>query len=765
MKKQRRLGILLAVLLFVVAAAGCARKSEQTRVENILVKQEVDWNQGFVTGEVNAIQPWNSCDFRKVNRSVSGEGEYIGGSSRTDNLKGYVETAIYKVAESKNYYIKYFSPEGIELGETFLDQSDWGTKEENIFAYDVVGECMYFGIMEWGAGQSTFRLPEHVYIVSTDREGKREATIDISAGLASLGCDTAPSFFEVDGDGYIYIRTWDDTQMGTLYVTDGEGKGVLSYQCDTPMMDSVFTPVRDNTGRLFIPIYKVNEKATLLLWRNDENQWEELARIEEKTISDWYGMDENIIYYRDDNMLVRWDVVTGEGEQLLNLKENSFEGMSGKCMMAFDAEGEMYLRNRTMGKDWVVRVTPEPLPYKGSLVFGTQLEGSTAENVIAGAIMYSREYAVPVEVQDERNKEGESRMLMDMVNGKGPDIMYVSSMDMKNLKGNDALLDIGELIPETVKESLLPQALESGTIDGVLYGIPVDMDLHVMFTSKELWSEKNWTMEDVFGVLERNSELEYMFTSSWSVTSPINYLLFYDFMQGKSRFIDWEKGISRFEEMDFMSVLKMLQPYEAAAKASGLEDGMELFLSGKSLGYIETQCDPFTFNALMNRFGDGCHALGLPAEDGVGTYLEASKYLVVNSNVSEQKKELISEFLSYMLGEDVQREISTYALSVIEGLVYDELEDNIRYDEDTKHYYYEVKDAMRRLVYVKEDGTAYMKEYKELIENAQTLNGDMTTLFLVIGEEIASFITGERTALEVTRKIDNRTQLYLDENK
>ena len=72
---------------------------------------------------------------------------------------------------------------------------------------------------------------------------------------------------------------------------------------------------------------------------------------------------------------------------------------------------------------------------------------------------------------------------------------------------------------------------------------------------------------------------------------------------------------------------------------------------------------------------------------------------------------------------------------------------------------------MRRLVYVKEDGTAYMKEYKELIENAQTLNGDMTTLFLVIGEEIASFITGERTALEVTRKIDNRTQLYFDENK
>ena len=55
--------------------------------------------------------------------------------------------------------------------------------------------------------------------------------------------------------------------------------------------------------------------------------------------------------------------------------------------------------------------------------------------------------------------------------------------------------------------------------------------------------------------------------------------------------------------------------------------------------------------------------------------------------MSEQKKELISEFLSYMLGEDVQREISTYALSVIEGLVYDELEDNIRYDEDTKHYY------------------------------------------------------------------------------
>ena len=756
--------IFLLGMLFVLSLSGCAKQPEQGNgVVDTAVKTEVNWEQGFAVGEVKQVQEWNTCDFQRISLTHTGEGDYTGGSVRTDNLRGYVETAVYKTEESENYYVKRFSPEGTELGEVFLDGSNWGVEDINIFAYDVVGDRMYFGIMQRSEEQSSFRLPAHVYIVMTDSNGKWLNTVDISAGLASLGCDNAPAFFEVDGDGYIYVRTWNDNQQAVLYVTDKEGKGVLSYQCDTPAMDSIFTPVRDNHGRLFIPIYRVGEKATLLLWKNSANQWQELARIEGKTVSDWYGMEDNFVYYKEGYMLVRWDVATGEGEYLLDLKKNDFESISGSCIVAINTEGKLYLRNCSMGQDWVVRVTSEALPYKAPLVFGTRSGGPVVDAVMAEAVMYSREYSVPVVVQDESDKFSESRMLMDMVNGKGPDIMCVSRSDMKNLQSNDALLDIGELIPEEVKESLLPQALASGTMDGELYGIPVDMNLHVMFANKELWNRKSWTYEEVFEVLEQNPQLEYIFTSGWSFNSSVSYLFIYDLLQGKSSFIDWEHYVSRFEEMKFHEVLEKLKPYEIRALASETDGGKDAFLSGTALGYADTNCGPFLFIYLMNLFGDNVHALGLPSEDGKGVYLEAGNYLVVNANVSEDKKEDIKGFLLCMLNEEVQREISKDSLSVIEGLVYDELEDNICYNESTGDYYYEILDNVRMVIEVAADGTAYMEDYKELIENAQVLTYEKEEVLSMIGEELQAFFSGERTAIDVTRKIDNRVQLYLDE--
>ena len=165
----------------------------------------------------------------------------------------------------------------------------------------------------------------------------------------------------------------------------------------------------------------------------------------------------------------------------------------------------------------------------------------------------------------------------------------------------------------------------------------------------------------------------------------------------------------------------------------------------------------------MNLFGDNVHALGLPSEDGKGVYLEAGNYLVVNANVSEDKKEDIKGFLLCILNEEVQREISKDSLSVIEGLVYDELEDNICYNESTGDYYYEILDNVRMVIEVAADGTAYMEDYKELIENAQVLTYEKEEVLSMIGEELQAFFYGERTAIDVTRKIDNRVQLYLDE--
>ena len=420
MKRRWSLHSYIAGVLFIFCMAGCGELAVQEIEKDAVVKQEVDWEQGFKVGEVKQVQDWNTCDFTKLEPERTGEGTYA--SSRVLKTGGeeYTELLRYKSGEQVNYYIKSTSPEGEDISETYIDQSTWEMDKKTIFHFDESGDQMYFGVKEQGNAPSEFGLPENVWIVTTDREGKLISQKNLHEGLAALGCDEDPGWFYVDGEGYCYVQTQDNSQRGHLYVTDPEGKGVLSYHCDAPMKDIIYEPVRDKHGRLFFPVYELEEKATLLFWKDTDNQWRELVRLEEKAISTWFGMDENLIYYQFGSDLVRWDVLTGEREALLNLEENGVgKGING--LLAWNEKGELYLRNRSADKDWVVRVTQEPVVYADALVVGTDVAGYHMETIKSGFITFSRENGVPLEIQYDSEKE-QSRMFIDMVNGEGPDM-------------------------------------------------------------------------------------------------------------------------------------------------------------------------------------------------------------------------------------------------------------------------------------------------------------------------------------------------------
>lgn len=516
--------ISLLGMLFVLSLSGCAKQPELVSGgEDTVVKTEVDWEQGFRVGEVKEVQEWNTCDFQRISQTHIGEGDYFGGMALTNSLHEFVEIAHYVDNGEKKYYIKRISPEGEEFSETFIDKSSWGTEETQIFDYDVVGEKMYFGVTEQGSAKSAFTLPEHVYIITMDKDGKLLEKVDLSAGLASLGCNENPAFFYVDGEGYIYVQTQDTEQRGAMYVLDSAGNGVLSYLCDMPYKDIFFTPVRDNHGRLFIPLYEYSDKATMLLWMDGNHQWKELARLEGKTIFTWFGMDENLIFYQDGDKLVRWDVTSGNAEALLSMKANGFDGW--QTLLAWNEEGQFYLRSRSNVKDWVVWLSPEPLPYTEPLVFGLNKQMGVTAIVESSVVTYSREQSVPIEIQGDSDTNGASRLQMEMVNGKDPDIMYVSYEDMVNLQRGGALLDLSDMLPASVTDTFLPQAVELGTLEGGFYGIPVSLELHTMYVDKEIWSESGWTMDEVLELAESMPDLEYVFTG-WSENYLYLSLLF-----------------------------------------------------------------------------------------------------------------------------------------------------------------------------------------------------------------------------------------------
>ena len=117
------------------------------------------------------------------------------------------------------------------------------------------------------------------------------------------------------------------------------------------------------------------------------------------------------------------------------------------------------------------------------------------------------------------------------------------------------------------------------------------------------------------------------------------------------------------------------------------------------------------------------------------------------------------DLLQYILGEEVQESLSHEALSVIEGQLFD----NIQYDEEKEQYFYQKTGYMPTYLKENKEGVLYLEIYKEIIEKAIPLTGNQD-LLNIIAEELQPYFLGDRSALDVTRKIDNRVQLYLDEN-
>lgn len=72
------------------------------------------------------------------------------------------------------------------------------------------------------------------------------------------------------------------------------------------------------------------------------------------------------------------------------------------------------------------------------------------------------------------------------------------------------------------------------------------------------------------------------------------------------------------------------------------------------------------------------------------------------------------------------------------------------------------KESVKKVV---SDGTPVMDKYKALLECYVPYPGEYGEITEIVWEEGQAYIEGDKSASEVAAIIDNRIQLYLDENE
>lgn len=368
---------------------------------------------------------------------------------------------------------------------------------------------------------------------------------------------------------------------------------------------------------------------------------------------------------------------------------------------------------------------------------------------------------------------GMTRLNNDIIAGKIPDIIVInSSMPVESYIGKGLLEDIKPFIEkdeELDMSNYMPNIVEAFSADGKLYQLtPTYMISTVVGKTSDVGEERGWNVKEIKDLLASKPEgtklLDYV-TRDSMLTNCITI--------AGGQFIDWEKGVCDFNTQSFIELLEFIKEFpeevdEAEYTESYWDNYDSMWREGRVLCQSTTIYDFRGYNTLAKgTFGEPITLIGYPSANNDGSAIIANLQLAMSAK--SNNKEGIWEFMRYFITDEFQDNI-TYGLPL-----------------SIKRMDAMIEEAMKVATYTDEEGkvieqpeTYYLdgieipidpisreeaeKLKTELYSFTQVYNYD-ENLLNIIKEEAAPFFEGQKSANEVADIIQNRVQIYVQENR
>lgn len=527
-------------------------------------------------------------------------------------------------------------------------------------------------------------------------------------------------------------------------------------------------PLQTREGQLIVPVYNEGSGYEFLWADAEAKELRSLARIEAESpyIDRMCGMVGNHVFYQSREGtedaavagIVRWDIRSGERTRIFDLKGNGIDA-NYEILLALPEDGVPCMRlikyKSGESREWLVRLTQEK-PKEDRNVRVADLTGfgpaDYAEKCAALASLETPNYQYTYE--DCSTEEARDRIFAELSRGDGPDLMYVKMEDLKTLEEKGLLLDLTDLIPEETKETLLPAVLEIGAVDGKLAGVPARVAAETLIVSRDVWGRDSWKLEDLIGLMEEG-RLEGALASNMGnggSLSPLDTTMtLLRYSLADSFLIDWEKRESHFEDERFVKLLEIVQNGQAGAFTGG--DG---YLNGGNMllwAYFTSEGDFVDFWGRMEQ--EKGSVVGFPDSGTGGSYLVPAEGIIV-ANAGSGRSEAVSCFLETLLGEELQSQKDILSMSVRKIVLKELLVEG----EDGKFRYLGGPETA-----VLEDGSTSIHRGASFLESCIAPPDEFAAIRGILSEEIRNMLAEGRSAEDTAGIIDNRVQLYLDEQE
>lgn len=642
---------------------------------------------------------------------------------------------------------------------------------EKVFFYDTYGSRLY--VLWVYAGEEQEYLSLYVFDGETRKMEKQEFTLQIHGRENSC-----VQSMDVRDGGQMSFRMRDG-EGDFLVITDMEGN-IVSWQESFPdqevypwnadMLHRYANRAYDTgDGTVILSRCREQENVTDLFLYNAENGEETPLAVFDGELVRSLCMDGgDTMYYTTLESINRWDKGSNTRTKLMELHGNGLSSSPVSNNLLVNSQGEVLICELEGDIPCVFVLSGEESQKEDKLRI-TYLTPLGSDSLARPARVFFQTHPELKLVQERCEDESDrltvrNRVLLEMAAGQGPELMWVREEDMYVLQEKGLLMDMSELIPDDIQEQIWPSVIQSGTVDGQLVGIKLYVLYDMLFVSNALWEGDSWTLEDILGIMESREDWDTAFMHAWEVFGPYELLsevLLTD-LDG-SEFLDMEQGYCNFDSPEFIRLMEICKKYgQTQPTEQDTEEQARLLREGDGIvwaGCLGSGIRSFSY--YMNMFNDSAHIVGFPTREGGKNYITADNtYLVVNAGAEHIEE--IKELLAYLLSYEQQFDDSD------ESVRRDVISNCIRYDEyrNESVLIVSAKEDVFMKLDVKPDGSSWLEEYLELIENCEPApRWRYTPVGMILSEELQPYFAGDKSAQETANIIQSRVSLYLAETR
>ena len=758
-KKYHLLIVSLISVLFLLSACGQASKEGTA---SLIQKSDYDWRtKGFtMTGEV-VESPLYMVDYEKIDYEEV-QDAMANTTCQTTDSEAFCILDSYYTSTDTTYFFQRLYGEAESVDLLTLSTDMWGISKGSILKMGILDKNQYVFFVGNGYGEDENGkwIARQYYAVYTDKEGNLIKSIDIMETLKSNKIWESEGYsstsVECDSRGNLYLR---DTDRHEIFVLSSDGTLITNYTYPSENGKETLQVLRTMDGEVLFA-YRI-ETGLQIVWLNPEDgTTKEQIIVDMPIVSQWYGLFGDTLYYASDNKLIGWNIATGQQNKLFNMREYdipSVTSISNITVMEYE-EGIRILVAEKDNRYLLTFSKEEPVKKNPITVANLNYDDPFLK---AQTVIFDRENPLyEIEYIDAYEEEAATKVLMDMVNGQGPDILLLNREDMVNLQKKGALLNLNQILSKETLDVMLPVAIGLGTYDEELIGIPLSMQISTMLTNRAYWQEDTWTVNDVVTILSQHDELKGMFMDiTGQDTYEYNMLFLIGMDMEHSAFIEGTKG--GFDSLEFKNVLECVKD-KTNNKVNQIESTSDIIKEsvkdGNYLGLSYFMSGMYHFCKVYKEMGPDALMVGYPTEEGNGNYASDNGMLAINPNARD--KEGIKELLEYLLSLESQQKLESGISARL-----DIPESQVMYFDYLETYCWELPDGRKFPLSAKADGSSYLDEYVDFLKSAVPYPNQSGDLFNMVYEEAESYFNSDKKVDEVTKIIQNRVQLYLEENK